>query len=471
MESSRRRLLIGGLATLLAAQCLYGILTLATLYKSYKTSLVSVQAIASEKFSLDLSRLARFGKDPERVEDMAERVRRFCEIAGVSRLAVLDGKGRSIAAWPSDASEDPPVPQDENKLKTLHGEVKTFDADGKVWIVQPIRNRTGADVGSVLAGFDEAGMTALVGKAASMHALLFLGVAVLGGSLFILLVLREGKPPFPRLGKGCLIIPLLVSQIAFLFFLRGPVVSFLEENARDAGTQLARYIGHDVAHINDLGLKLAAVPSVRTYLDHIRQSLPWAQSITVSDAGGTTFTAGNPRTPLQAGVPLSADSPVSVTVGIDESTVWEAFRSIVYDTLTIMIIAMLFMLELVPLQGVGQAAAQAAGDPLPPRIMRPIIFLCMFAIDLPASFIPLRIVGGAAGGARQRRKRPCLGFPRLYPLQRRRGVRLRPHQPRRAGLRRVALLARAPGREPLRARRGPVRRVPVRQRLRRAHRG
>ena len=64
MESSRRRLLIGGLATLLAAQCLYGILTLATLYKSYKTSLVSVQAIASEKFSLDLSRLARFGKDP-----------------------------------------------------------------------------------------------------------------------------------------------------------------------------------------------------------------------------------------------------------------------------------------------------------------------------------------------------------------------------------------------------------------------
>ena len=48
MESSRRRLLIGGLATLLAAQCLYGILTLATLYKSYKTSLVSVQAIASE---------------------------------------------------------------------------------------------------------------------------------------------------------------------------------------------------------------------------------------------------------------------------------------------------------------------------------------------------------------------------------------------------------------------------------------
>ena len=173
-----------------------------------------------------------------------------------------------------------------------------------------------------------------------MHALLFLGVAVLGGSLFILLVLREGKPPFPRLGKGCLIIPLLVSQIAFLFFLRGPVVSFLEENARDAGTQLARYIGHDVAHINDLGLKLADVPSVRTYLDHIRQSLPWAQSITVSDAGGTTFTAGNPRTPLQAGMPLSADSPVSVTVGIDESTVWEAFRSIVYDTLTIMIIAL-----------------------------------------------------------------------------------------------------------------------------------
>ena len=98
MESSRRRLLIGGLATLLAAQCLYGILTLATLYKSYKTSLVSVQAIASEKFSLDLSRLARFGKDPERVEDMAERVRRFCEIAGV------------LPYWTEKGGASPPGP-------------------------------------------------------------------------------------------------------------------------------------------------------------------------------------------------------------------------------------------------------------------------------------------------------------------------------------------------------------------------
>ena len=210
MESSRRRLLIGGLATLLAAQCLYGILTLATLYKSYKTSLVSVQAIASEKFSLDLSRLARFGKDPERVEDMAERVRRFCEIAGVSRLAVLDGKGRSIAAWPSDASEAPPVPQDENKLKTLHGEVKTFDADGKVWIVQPIRNRTGAEVGSVLAGFDEAGMTALVGKAASMHALLFLaGIA-------------GRQAPFPQARKRMSHHPPARQPDRFPFFPPGP---------------------------------------------------------------------------------------------------------------------------------------------------------------------------------------------------------------------------------------------------------
>ena len=202
MEPSRKRLLIGGLATLLAAQCLYGILTLATLYKSYKTSLVSVQAIASEKFSLDLSRLARFGKDPERVEDMDGRVRRFCETAGVSRLAVLDGNGRPISAWPSGAPEAPPVPQDENKLKTLHGEVKTFDADGRVWIVQPIRNRAGAGVGSVLAGFDEAGMAELVGSAASRHTLLFLGVAVLGGSLFILLVLREGKLVADLSGEG-----------------------------------------------------------------------------------------------------------------------------------------------------------------------------------------------------------------------------------------------------------------------------
>ncbi|MFQ9866125.1 MAG: MFS transporter [Bilophila wadsworthia] len=135
-------------------------------------------------------------------------------------------------------------------------------------------------------------------------------------------------------------------------------------------------------------LKLADVPSVRTYLTTYAKACP-GRSPSLSDAGGPPLRR-EPEDALQAGVPVRRQ-PGFRDRGIDESTVWEAFRSIVYDTLTIMIIAMLFMLELVPLQGVGQAAAPSAGDPLPPRIMRPIIFLCMFAIDLPASFIPLRI--------------------------------------------------------------------------------
>ena len=394
METSRRRMLVGGLAALLAAQFLYGILTLATLHKSYRLSLLSVQAIACEKLGLDLSRLARFGKAPERVENMGGRVHHFCEVSGVSRLVVRGAEGQDIASWPIDGMEAPSVPQRESALKTLRNEVKEFTADGVIWLVQPVRDRTGQPVGSVIAGFDEASMTKRLTQAASEQGLLFLGIAALGGVLFILLVLREGRPPFPRLGKGCLIIPLIVSQLCFLFFLRGPVGSFLEDNAREAGVQLGRYIGQDVRHIDDLGLALREVPSIRQYLAQMRETLPWAQSITVRDTEGAAYTTGEPGAALRAGVPvpLSDGRTVSVDIGLSERFVGAAFRSIAYDTLTIMIIAMLFMLELVPLQTMNRNTEPVEGrSALSPRIMRPIIFLCMFAIDLPASFIPLRI--------------------------------------------------------------------------------
>ena len=104
MESSRRRLLIGGLATLLAAQCLYGILTLATLYKSYKTSLVFVQAIASEKFSLDLSRADISASD-------------FKTLNG-QKIGVLMGTEPEVmlAEW-----------EEKYGLKTEHVERRTFE--------------------------------------------------------------------------------------------------------------------------------------------------------------------------------------------------------------------------------------------------------------------------------------------------------------------------------------------------------
>ena len=393
METSRRRMLAGGLAALLAAQLLYGILTLATLHKSYRLSLLSVQAIACEKLGLDLSRLARFGKAPERVENLEGRVHRFCGDSGVSRLVVRGEEGRDIASWPVNGMEVPAVPKNENALKTLRNEVKEFTADGVIWLVQPVRDRTGQQVGSVLAGFDEASMMKRLALAASEQGLLFLGIAALGGALFLLLVLREGSPPFPKLGKGCLIIPLIVSQLCFLLFLRGPVGSFLEGNSREAGVQLGRYIGQDVRHIADMGLTLKEVPSIRNYLVQMRETLPWAQSITVRDTEGTSYAAGEPGAQLRAGVPvpLSCGYAASVDIGVSERFVGAAFWSIAYDTLTIMIIAMLFMLELVPLQNMGRDTEPAEGHPLSPRIMRPIIFLCMFAIDLPASFIPLRI--------------------------------------------------------------------------------
>lgn len=390
MESpaSRRSLLAAGLAALLAAQVLYGILALSSLYKTYRESLLSVQALSCEKMGQDLSRLARFGKDPGRIEHLDRRVAAFCRATDTSRLLVRDAEGTTVAAW-NVPGEGPRVPA---KRKSVRNQVDEFSEAGIIWLHHPIRDRLGKDVGGVLLGVDEAQLSSGLRRAAAPHLFAFLGWTAAACGLLTLLVTLNGKPPFPRIGRAwCLVIPLLVSQLAFLFLLRGPFAAFQETVVERTATQLALHVRQDMEHVAALGLRLEQVPSIRPYLEELQRSLPWARGLSLEAGDRPLFAAG------EAGAGPRVDLPIrdahgrdvaSVVVALPEDAATAGFSTLFYDTLTITVIAMLFMLELLALSGPKEEAAAPA---LSGRLMRPVIFLCMFAIDLPASFIPLRM--------------------------------------------------------------------------------
>lgn len=386
---SRRSLLAAGLAALLAAQVLYGILALSALYKTYRESLLSVQALSCEKMGQDLSRLARFGKEPDRIEHLEERVAAFCRTTGTGRLLVQDAEGKAVAAW-NVPGDGPHVPA---RRKGVRHQVEEFSQDGIIWLYHPIRDRLDKEVGGVLLGVDEAQLSSGLRRAATPHLFAFLGWTAAACGLLALLVMLNGKPPFPRLGRAwCLVIPLLVSQLAFLFLLRGPFVAFQETVIERTATQLARHVRQDMEHVAALGLRLEQVPSIRPYLEGLQKGLPWVHGLSISTGDGLLFEAGEAGTGPGMALPIRdahGKDVASVVVALPQNAAMAGFSTLFYDTLTITVIAMLFMLELLALSGPGEAASSAPARS--GRLMRPVIFLCMFAIDLPASFIPLRM--------------------------------------------------------------------------------
>ncbi len=386
---SRRSLLAAGLAALLAAQVLYGILALSALYKTYRESLLSVQALSCEKMGQDLSRLARFGKEPDRLEHLGERVAAFCRTTGTGRLLVQNAEGKAVAAW-NVPGDGPHVPA---RRKGVRHQVEEFSQDGIIWLYHPIRDRLDKEVGGVLLGVDEAQLSSGLRRAATPHLFAFLGWTAAACGLLALLVMLNGKPPFPRLGRAwCLVIPLLVSQLAFLFLLRGPFVTFQETVIERTATQLARHVRQDMEHVAALGLRLEQVPSIRPYLEGLQKGLPWVRGLSIRTGDGPLFEVGEAGTGPGMALPIRdarGKDVASVVVALPQNAATTGFSTLFYDTLTITVIAMLFMLELLALSGPGEAASSAPARS--GRLMRPVIFLCMFAIDLPASFIPLRM--------------------------------------------------------------------------------
>jgi MFS family permease len=397
MALSQKKMLAGGIGILLIAQCLYGIFTLAALYKTYRNTLLSVRSVATEKLGLDLSRQMRFGKNLERMEGLDLWLQRLHQTTEIDTFIIRNAAGKDIAAWPK-GSEAPALPEKKSELQVIRNDVKEFSDKSMLWLTQPIYNRTGELVGTVLTGIDEQALTKKIIAMASAQGGFFGGISLLACALFFIFILREGKFPFFIRGKWCFILPLIISQVLFLAYLRMPVGSFLHEKAHEAAMQLGQEIGQDIKHILHLGLPLSAVPSVQAHLDGIRKTLPWVQTIAVRTPN-SAYTSGAADSAIIATIPLHNNTEqhiADITVGVADSFVGTASNEIIFNALTTMVIALLCMLELVSLQSMHnkksqETASQGAQTQLSPLLVRPLLFLCMFAIDLPISFIPLRI--------------------------------------------------------------------------------
>lgn len=412
---SRLPFLAGGLLALVLTQLLYGALVLSALDRQYEQPMLEVRALICEDLGRRLDRLARLGKDPDRIPRLEDTLAPYAS-EQVDSLLILDASGAVLAGWGKARGAVLPL---SDQAQNLTPTVRTFSRDAVLWLTRPILDHRRALRGHVALGVNKSRHAAMLWQTVHDNIALLTAITLGAGLLLILFVTtpwtthgapaQRHAPLPPKKMYAALILPLLLGQLLFAVVLRSPLRTMNEQHLHHIGTQLGSHLAVELEHILGMGLSLKQLPPVAEHLISLQSGLSGARALAILDTNNTVLHAADTNGSLDqdAWEALAKRAPVS-TVSIDgpsgqvghvhalmdDTTVAANLRAITWDTLTMTVIALIFMTELAGfllLREEHRHTTANAGSTPRPRSMRPIIFAAMFAIDLSISFVPLRL--------------------------------------------------------------------------------
>lgn len=403
MNGVFRRLLAVGVPVLLCTQLLYGALMLSALARQYREPVIQTNGIVCQDIAAHLSLLVRVGKSlrPQTLErTLTERKTR----TSAEELVVTGTEGEVLFQWGNI-----PLPEVPQNLLPVFGHVQSFSHNGLLWLTCPIQGHRERTAGHVFLALNEARLFAPVSQAARSQGLLFLGVSLGECLLFVLLLRRAaGKGSVSGLPQKqlrlCFMAPLLLGQCLFLALLYQPLTGFYQTEAQNAGDLIGRQMAWDMERLTGMGLAVEDIPSMESWLIQRQRNVP-TRAMAVFDARGTLHTAASPERKLAPGEwqqiprenttsvdilhPVTGKREGRVSVALDEAALTANLRSVLLDDLTLTVAAALFLSELVFLlmpRSRGRTDMAAPAD-----LMRPAVFLCLFATEMACSYVAIRI--------------------------------------------------------------------------------
>lgn len=412
IKASRYLVLIGGLVALLCSLVLYGALVLSAMYDQYRSMAITVQTLACENFAQTLSRVAHLGIEPKRLTDLPERIKAHAESTGAKSILVINAENEIIESW-NYTETAIRIPQERQKEAN---NVYSFTLKKTIWLMHTINDSENTNIAYVLFGIDENQLSKNLQKLVYDNGILFISISGAGSALLIFLCMVLVIPQriiTPRMLKMrfylALVGPLIATQCFFIFVLHAPLRTMQEDSIQEMVTQIGKQIGQDIQHIVDRGVKIKTISETTSaHLLDIQESIPWISGVRIIEGDYslavspteviTELTWNTLRTEAIWGnidiEKQNTNEKIHIELLVSQDIVTKNLVSILLDTLTITVISFVFMIELLTLLMLKEEQARLNIEtPLSASavFIRPIIFLCMFAISLSISFIPLRM--------------------------------------------------------------------------------
>lgn len=431
--ATRLKLLVTTLAILVLAMAFNGGLSLSSLEKLSLNSLIARYQVVANAFRSQVAQSIRYGKPLERffgITQLMEDVRK--DLPDLSNILVAAPGGEVLYSldeaqegrrWPDLAGPE---------LRTLadasgHKDYKagnTYFVEFPIEVLEqgaPDPTVKGLVVFAFSADLIQSRLKGIVLE--NLDVLVFItlaAAAVLGLLLTFLLPLDPGRFSKTRLYL-ILVLALGGSQCVYSYH---NVRTFQEnylEITRTNTDKVARLLKDDVDYLLTKGLTVYRLNRMDVYMSKVLAVTPEIQEMTIVNTWGRALYRADASGPLS--VDAGSGSPTGgedITVSLvktypdgtkekqgelrltlSKKVIAEKVREILLDSVTVGVIAVLFLLELVILflvflrgrtqAGGGPAAAAGSDEYSRYGIIRPVAFLFLFSIDMCISFIPLHM--------------------------------------------------------------------------------
>ncbi|MBP3729998.1 MAG: MFS transporter [Mailhella sp.] len=410
------KLLLYGLIALLCTQALYGALVFSALHKQFQSPLIQLNGMVCRDIADYMGLLVRVGKKIT-PKTAGSYIGKYYGHASADNILVADTTGQIL--YQSDPAYAV-TPDLLNLLKKKSQPPEHFTANGYICTCQPVKNGKGNTAGYVLAIADSSRISGMISTSTHDLFLNFLFLSLAQCACFATMLWtythimnrQNACGMFCRLVKkhsslclkSCFLISLLLGQIFFFFAVRTPLSDLYQEELIRSGTQLAHQVQWRLARIAGLGMPLEQISGLESWLQQCQSHSP-SLGMAVSDNAGNVLHAASAtqtlssqewstlshshRTILKDIVAQDGSLHGGVAAVMDEASPRQHLRSVQLDTLTMTVVAALFLCEILFLIMSGEGGLKQFSSS--PTFMRPVIFSCLFATEMSMAYVPIRI--------------------------------------------------------------------------------
>jgi predicted MFS family arabinose efflux permease len=400
------------LATVLllaASQFFYLALSFSALQKMQTESSRQVESLLLDGLGNRLGLIARTGRDLDRYPVLEEELRRFLNVSKADFFFLVKADGQVMGG------RAPARNFSAAELNFSADGTVRFEAEGRTWLGRLISDWEGRPSAYLLAAPSSDGTETVWslfrGKIGFFGLTTLLSVLILA----LALIWGEGRIRSRALSRtkvyALFLVPFFFGQALFFGTVVRDISSVYREHNRQLAGQLTENLALDLEKLLGKNVALSDIPSLEEHLRLIGDSFPLVGSVAVLDDRDRPVSAAG-REPLtldgqeqrfapiiEARRPLTDLSGGSGTVRISLSpaALRAGFLPLFLDNATMALVSALLMMELaraivVKLQSPPKKKSEKTSAPASgPHIMRPVVFVALFALDLSLSFIPLKM--------------------------------------------------------------------------------
>lgn len=444
----KTKLLLGATLLLILALGFNALLTYSSLEKFYVESLASSYRVIGKDLQIKLETALRFGKQVEKfigMDPLLENTLRNMALQGdgediedAEREGFPSDFGRYVAvalpegnilystretligtALPKKAQIDYSALSQEDDLGVTPQYTKN---EGTYYVMLPIRDRDGIWAATAVLAFDATQVKALLNPALVKN--VQTGGIILAGGVIALLILlhlvlpREGKK-LKRISI-VLFLVIILSQLLFFSFSTTVFKNYYLNITREKASALIKLLRNDVEFLLSKGLHINKLVKMEVMMGKILPALPEVSNITILDTNEDLLYMADKEGVIDYTKPSmdqyfwrpenlpgsAAEYSLRVNIMQDEETagfisatisrqvVLSRLREIIWDSVTVLVISVLFSVELLilifPFMQQREIAPQDQKKIYYGSI-RPAAFLFLFGVDISISFVPLHM--------------------------------------------------------------------------------